>query len=670
MENKEEDQKSVKTEELKEVQNKDRLLSNYMLFIIPSWGNLLGHPTNGRYVGQEVDKISSDIVFFFASNELSIKTDKGVIYCLFGLGNYYTKFELQQDVEISRGKYIIDEKLLTGIVLSDFVYDHLASSKNLILEDDPDVIIAEKVIKIPVDLSDKTEGQMTFIKGALMRNVFIPYKEVILKMLDMINKTDSYNIDRTGHMLLSGHGAYFDKILVSEGKKSNLQEEYMNSTAGILEIIPGADKLLTSLLTPVEFQKIKSGLSTLKAIYSNLKFDRSYFYSMLEAIAQKIPPEALPQISLKSSPLAIKQTILYSAEDRINSYLEWPNEFPRKEKETEKVKPTYIYPEMISGTNVANSTTIKEYDTIKEHEELPKEDQFVLRIDKSEKVEKRVLPATPLGEDIEKIFLYLKHVIEEDYDMSSVGTAFGLARDSLPPTFKIENPRYAWEMSKIENLYIKKSDNLGLPAKEKEEILEKINSWLHLIEEEKRKKQEELEAERRWIEAEQKRLEEERLEKERLKKEHQERERLAQEKLRLEEERIEREKLEKIRLQKEQVKKQRELEQIEAQEQERIRKEQEELDRAKKEQEKLEKEREVREQEILEKAKREQEELEKEKAKLKEIKAERKRQEKLLKKKKKEEKKREKERLKIEKQKAKEKEKLEKISKELKSSDS
>ena len=41
--------------------------------------------------------------------------------------------ELQHDIELSRGKYIIDKRTLTGIVLSDFVYDHMASSKNITL---------------------------------------------------------------------------------------------------------------------------------------------------------------------------------------------------------------------------------------------------------------------------------------------------------------------------------------------------------------------------------------------------------------------------------------------------------------------------------------------------------------------------------------------------------
>ncbi|GAH86472.1 unnamed protein product, partial [marine sediment metagenome] len=52
----------------------------------------------------------------------------------------------------------------TGLILSDFVYDHMATSVNITLEDDNDVIIAEKVIKVPVDLSYKSENHKTFMR--------------------------------------------------------------------------------------------------------------------------------------------------------------------------------------------------------------------------------------------------------------------------------------------------------------------------------------------------------------------------------------------------------------------------------------------------------------------------------------------------------------------------
>jgi hypothetical protein len=620
----------------------DRLLVNNMLFIIPSWGELLGYPTLGKYVGQDVAKVLSDIIIFFGSSECSVKTDKGAIHYIFGLGYYYTRFELQHDIELSRGKYIIDKRAITGLVLSDFVYDHMASSKNVTLENDRDVIVANKVIKIPVDLSLKTDAQRTFIKGALMRNVFIPNKEIILEMLNIISRPESYNIDDQGHALMSAYRDYFNKIIVSEKMKTYLQSGYMNPTAGISEITYGADELLNKTLSPNELQKIKEGIQNLKGIYSNLEYDHTYIYSILKSVAERVTSEQPQLTSQPGTTFSLKESVLYSAEDRINSFIEWPSEFPRNVKEEVEIRPTYVQPELLPGVKLVDPSTETSYSPTIDYREPPKpEEKFVLRIDKSDKVESKPLPMPPAGEDIGEIFLYLKYVIEENFEMISVARAFGLARDCLPGRFRIANPRYTWEMSKIENLYNKKPPLHGLPAKEREELLEKVNNWIELVEVEKIKEQERLEAERRRLEA-------EKLEKERLARDRQEKARIEAERTKLDEERRERERQEKVRIQQEQIIRQREQERLEFERQEQARLEQERIERENQEREVIARERQE----------------------LKTLKTEKKKQAKLLKKRQKEEKKREKQRQKLATQKAKESEELERLTQEFESFDS
>lgn len=136
-----------------------KIIKNNVFFVIPSWGHLLGYPTLGKYANHNISKISQDLVIFFGGNECVISTEKGRIYYLFGLGYYYTKFELQT------GRYITDNRQLTGIILSDFVYDHLATSKNITLENERDVIVSENLFELPIDLSHKTETKKTFIQG-------------------------------------------------------------------------------------------------------------------------------------------------------------------------------------------------------------------------------------------------------------------------------------------------------------------------------------------------------------------------------------------------------------------------------------------------------------------------------------------------------------------------
>ncbi|MFX1338726.1 MAG: hypothetical protein ACFFDK_08965 [Promethearchaeota archaeon] len=627
-------------EELFKKQN--RLIQNNMLFIIPSWGDLLGYPTLGKYVGHDVAKIITDIVIFFGGTECAVETEKGTIYFIFGLGYYYTKFELSHDVELSRGKYIIDNRLLTGLILSDFVYDHLASSKDITLEDDKDVVIAEKVVKIPIDLSFKSEGRQTLIKGAIMRNIFIPHKDIFLEFIDKIRDPEAYNLGTKGHLLLSGSRDFYNKIIVSDKMKVYESSGYMEATAGIDEIDYGFDDYLPKILSPIELQKIEEIISHLKKIYATIEYDPMYPYSILENVSKVLKSETTP-ISLSEpstiSTLTLKKSVLFSGVNRLNSLIEWPDEFPRNLKEKIEITTVAEDSTVSSYTEQAKSSSYQvDFSTIKDYREPQREgEQFKLRVEKSENVEAKPLPPVPT-EDIEQILLYVKRIIEENFDMPTVGRVLGLARDNIKNLYPVEYSTIKWELSKWANIYEKKESFLGLPPKDKMELLEGVDKWINKFEEER------LERERK-IREERERLERERLERERQERERIEKERIEKERQKLEEERRERERLEALREEQERLKKQREQERIEAERQEQIRLEQE----------KLEKERQER------------EALEREKIELKELKVKKKQQAKLLKKKQKQEKKLEKQKAKLAKKKAKEEKELARLGQELES---
>ncbi len=522
-----EDVKTLNNNALIDLNRQNRLFKNNMLFIIPSWGDLIGNPTLGKYANQNVAKIHTDIVIFFGGVECSIQTEKGTLYCIFGLGYYYNKFELVHGVELQRGKYIIDEKILTGLVLSDFVYDQMATSRNITLENDRDVIIAEKVVKVPINLSLRTETQRTFIKGALMRNVFIPYKDIVLRMLDIINEPEMYTLD--GHFLLNAHSDYFNKILVSERIKSFLYGGYMNSTAGISEIAYGADLLLNHILTPMEMQEIQGIILNLKNIYSALNFDPSYFYSLLENASKMLKsetPQFISQVGTISNSFTNKNSVLYSAENRINSFIEWPREYPRYNKEQIEIKPPIEQPILQPGVRIMGSSSQASIpEKIETYVPPVEQEKFTLRIDKSEKVEIKPIPPPPMG-NIEEILLYLRRIIEENYEMRAIGTVFGLARDALKKI--VLHSDYLWEMSKIANIYQKKEAYYGLSPRNKNDLLEKLDNWIQDNREKERVEQEKMEQER----LEQERLVRERSEKARLKRIEQQQEvkRLAKEK--------------------------------------------------------------------------------------------------------------------------------------------
>ncbi|MFX1314400.1 MAG: hypothetical protein ACFE9T_00920 [Promethearchaeota archaeon] len=611
------EKEQIEKERIEKQKMENKLFPNNLLFMIPSWGDLLGYPTLGTYAHHPVSKIVSDTVIFLSGYDYSIETAKGTLYYLFGLGYYFLKFELES------GKYITDNRILTGLVLSDFVYDHMATSGNITLEEDRDVVIAEKVIKIPVDLSYKSENHLTFIKGAIMRNIFIPYKDIFLEMMERIRKDDTYQIAKDGHMLLSTHWDYYNQILVSEKMRGNPDSSYLNSTAGLDGIIFGADQHLQETISKENLSIIEYNINTLKSIYSNLEFDPMYLFSIIEKAALMLSPGMSP---ISSKPIdsvtkkTAKESIFVSAEDRLYSFISWPIKFKRKARRESKVLPRLVEQPSVSDQIDIQSSDIE----IMPIQEITQE-AFELDTLKSENVEFKPLPPPPKA-DIKQIILYLKKLIEENYEMRSIGHAFELAREiarQMGVSLTTLHQKKIWEMSKYANIYIKKEQGFGLPEKEKVDLIRKLDEWLFEIEENERLEREKLEKAR----LEKERLE--RLEQERIKREKQEKERK-------ERERLERIRLEKERLAQEQLEKER-LEKIERERQEKIRLERERLEREREEQKAIE------EQKLeLERLKRER------KQKEKEAKQEAKRRKKLEKQKKKIEKKKKKEQERLE----------------------
>ena len=282
----------LEKERIEKQKMENKLFPNNSLFIIPSWGDLLGYPTLGMYAHHQVSRIVSDTVIFLTGYDYSFETERGTLHYLFGLGYYYLKFEIES------GKYITDNRVLTGLILSDFVYDHMATSANITLEDDHDVIIAEKVIKVPVDLTYKSEIHKTFIKGVLMKNIFLPNKDIFLEMLEIICKEESYQIVKDGYMLLSTHWDFYNQILVSDKMREKSDLSYLNSLAGLNGIVFAAEEHLQETLSPINLTIIESNINSLKNIYSNLEFDPMYLFSILEN-ASTMLKSSVPQIPLK-----------------------------------------------------------------------------------------------------------------------------------------------------------------------------------------------------------------------------------------------------------------------------------------------------------------------------------------------------------------------------------
>ena len=628
-------------ERMEKQKMENKLYPNNMLFIIPSWGDLLGHPTLGTYVHHKVSQIDTDLVIFLSGFDYSIETPKGTLYYLFGLGFHFLKFEIES------GNYITDFRTLTGLVLSDFVYDHMASSNSVTLKDDRDVVIAEKVIRIPIDLSHKSENHITFIKGTLMRNIFIPHKDVFLNFIEHIRDAETYQISTRGHMLMSTHWDFYDKIMVSEKMRENPYKSYLDSAAGLNDIAFGSDQLLQETVSPINLSIIEGNIEQLKSIYSNVDFDPMYLYSLIEGASTTLRSDG-PGIPTTPGTTP-KQSIFSSASDRMDAYVSWPTQFTRKAK---KIPPPAIPKTVPRQHEQQNARTEVEITKMPEH----KQEEFILRTQKSEEVEFKPLPNHP-AIDIKSIMSYMNNVIGGHYNMRSIGQAFEIARDSMRQMSLSSSStlqKRIWELSKYANIYQKKDPNLGLPLNEKLELLEKLNNWLSEIAEEDIKEIERLERirlekERREKE-EKERSERDRRAAENLKREQAERERLEKEQQLLDEKRREIAKINEIKEEQERAQQARARLELEQKEKAQL----EEIERKKQETMKIQKERLMKEKEELEALEREKQEYER-------LKRERKVKEKEVKQQAKKDKKIKKQRDKIEKKKQKEQAKLSKL---------
>ncbi|MHA1478523.1 MAG: hypothetical protein ACTSPU_10020 [Promethearchaeota archaeon] len=433
------------------IKAKPKILENYNFFVIPSWGNLLGYPTLGNYSNHNVSKISQDLVIFFGGVDCSVQTEKGALYYLFGLGYYYTKFELQS------GRYITDNRQLTGLVLSDFVYDFLSTSKNITLENDRDVIVSENLFKLPIDLSFKSENKRTFIKGTLMRNLFIPYKDIILEFMETLRNPLSFQVNKTGPIM-----------------DYEMKTKYLSSTAGLTRITFDSKKHLEQYFSPQNLQYVEELVLKLKRVYSTIEYDPMYLFSILVNASVRLRSEigsSNVQKIERSNERMPKESVLLSAESRMNSFVDWPENFKRKTKDELEKSVVQVISKLYQPKEV-------DKETIKTKEFRGEPEEFKIRTMKRPTVELKPLPTIPTSNTLD-ILLAIKNIVNQDYDVRSIGRAIEIARDYIKSMILHSN--ILWEMSRFANLYQRAEPNVGLSSKEKFELVEQIDKWINLI---------------------------------------------------------------------------------------------------------------------------------------------------------------------------------------------
>ncbi|WP_371803089.1 hypothetical protein [Candidatus Lokiarchaeum ossiferum] len=509
-----------------------RIFASNNLWIIPSWGKVLGYPILGMYKNHKITDIRADSVVFLSSMECTIKNASETTHYIFGIGYYYVKFQIDQ------GKYIIDKRPLTALQIPDFLAQFLNKSKDITFMEGSDMILKELIYKIPLSLYQKSETQKSFLKGTLNREIFVPYKETIVDFVNYIQHNIDIDYPIIHHRILSADKRHFNHILISNQLQDKFKEEYLESTAGLNGISTEAKEVLEKDFSFMELAYIEKLLKRQEQVFAKIQFDPMYPFSLIEnsdillSQMKQSDPIIPAGISL-ITPLEIQKGLIQTA-FTFSLDAPWPEEFPRKTLEIWGISKEKSIPK-IALTEKKSTDLSPEYQKIlSTYKQGPTESNstFQFGFQKNPRVQQRILPPMP-QDSIKAMLRYLERLIIEDYEMIEIGNAFSEVRDKIKD-LKLHTD-YIWNMSKIANILQKEKFGFGLNPRDKEKYLEDVHSWIQAIETEEQKEQERLEQIQR--EKEQIELEKQReiqLERERIEQQHQEHMRLERERLKQE----------------------------------------------------------------------------------------------------------------------------------------
>jgi len=448
------------------------MIQNNIFLVIPSLQKMLDYPTTGRYIDNDqiVTKILSDPIIFFGGLEATKQVEDHFLHFIFGVGYYYVKFELENG-----GRYILDNRFISGLALSDFVYDKLITAKSTAFQNLYDVVANDFIYKIPINLSDKTATQRIFIDGTLMRQIFIPFKEVIMEMMKKIQSDEKLPV----HSLLCATYDEFDQILLGVRLNPESMKNYLKPIPGIIRIDYGAEQLLHKAFSTDEIGVILKIVQNLEKTYSTLAFNPIQLNTLLEnasfALESNFPnPRTPPEKPSKRKKASI---LLTAAEnEKITS---WPKSIPSLETLNlnidkyglpSKVPPISNKP--YEGPEYAN-VDVKNYKL----GGSTQEEQYELREFSHQKPSLKPLPTIPTRNIVE-ILEIIREIINEDYGILDIGKSLAIARDNIR---KITlHTEFLFEMGKYANIYSKSEPNIAFNHKEKGRFLEIVDEWIKM----------------------------------------------------------------------------------------------------------------------------------------------------------------------------------------------
>ncbi len=225
------------------------------IVFIPSWSRLIESEFKGFYLNQPVYEIIHDNVLLLPDFAVTgIEETKGEPFIfLNGVGVYYTQFRL------TPGEIIDDYREITGIVLPLDVYEK-AQDISTSMVSSKELLMTEYMISLPFAMLLSPQTKQMYIRGVVARNVVHPYQECFNKLLDICQNSNSLKEDEGMKVLCGGLNRaiplYTNEILTED-----YLSDYSRLTAGVKNIQPKLDKIITNL----QIQGLK------KPIFRNIK---------------------------------------------------------------------------------------------------------------------------------------------------------------------------------------------------------------------------------------------------------------------------------------------------------------------------------------------------------------------------------------------------------------
>lgn len=162
---------------------------------------------------------------------------------------------------------------------------------------------------------------------------------------------------------------------------------------------------------------------------------------------------------------------MISAQPYVESFRDWPDNFRRQSKE--QLEQSFVPNETVKY-QPKEPTSLKKPEI---GEFKRKEEDFELRTMQRPFVGFKPLPTIPIDNLLE-VLTTLRKVVEEDYDIQSIGRTLEIARDSIKK--EVLHANFLWDMSKYSNVYQRAESNIGLSFNEKEDLLREIDYWIKI----------------------------------------------------------------------------------------------------------------------------------------------------------------------------------------------